>query len=79
MATSLRDIIETLVPLFVQPGVQEAKRSFATGDERIIDKRENASSQRRGRRRPTDGTLSSVPDIGEVQALRREIRVRTAV
>lgn len=79
VAGALGDIVETLIALLVQPGIQEAKGSLAAGDESIVDKGEDAGGQRRGRGGSADGALSAVPNVGEVEALRGDIGVGTAV
>jgi hypothetical protein len=78
MAGTGSDVIESLVALLVQPGVQPSERRFALLEQCVVDKREDTGRQRAGGRGTGDGDLGTVPEDCEVKPLGSEIGVGAA-
>lgn len=65
----MRDIGKSLIPLLVQPRIQEAQRPLTRRDTRIVDQRENTGCEWTGGTGAADGPQRPVPEEGEVEAL----------
>ena len=78
MAEALGNISKSLVPLLVQPRVQEAQGGLATRQQRIVDQGEDTSSQWARCRSTRNGAFGPVPEVGKVQTLGSQIRVSAA-
>lgn len=75
---SAQDICESLISLLVQPWVEETERSFALGDEGVIDEGDDAREQRGGSAGAGDDAISLVPGVGKVETLSGNVGVCTA-
>jgi hypothetical protein len=78
VAGALGNVVERLVALLVQPGVQPSEGRLSRRNQRVVDERKDTSGQRRRGRCTADGALSAVPEVCKVQALRSQIGVRTS-
>lgn len=76
---SLGDVRQPLIPLLIQPGVQESKRRLARGNQGVIDEGDDARSQRGAGAGAADGALGAVPKVCKVEALGRDVWVATAL
>jgi len=72
------DVVKSSESLLVEPGVQESKRSFALGEEDIIQIGDDGSKGRRRSRRATDGLTQSTDKDLESGSLGRDVRDSSA-
>ena len=78
-SVSADDICKSFISLVIQPRVQKAKRRPATGNQLIVDERDDASSQRCRCRCPGDGRESVVPGKSKLEPLSGNIGIPSSI